>query len=243
MKMDPESLYLQLSQLVAEMPPLGGRGFPTVETYRWLGRATKLVEQSGNAADTIGISHASESLGGDRGIVSAQKIQAIIFRALAHAEALAPAAARGGVVAVGEGFTAVQVISKVLAEAKQDVLIIDAYMDGKVFTDFAPLATKGVTVRLLSDSFYTKSATVLPYFERWVQQFAQDRPLEVRLSQPRALHDRLILLDRALVYSVTQSLKDFAARSPALVQRIDPDLAAMKVAHYADVWANATHVS
>ena len=32
-----------------------------------------------------------------------------------------------------------------------------------------------------------------------------------------ALHDRLILADNSLVWTISQSLKDFAGRSPALV--------------------------
>lgn len=242
MPISPESLYLQLVQLVAEMPELGGRGVHPAETYRWLGRAAQLVNATGNLADSVGIANASESLGnGQRGNES-QRINAIIFRALAFAEANSPAATRGGVVAVGETFTALQVIGKVLSEAKQDALIVDAYLDGKVFTDFAPLASIGVAVRLLSDSFYTKSDALIPFASRWTQQYGGTRPLDVRMSVSRALHDRLIIIDGSLVYSVTQSLKDFAGRSPALVQRVDQDLAAMKIGHYAQVWAAAAPV-
>jgi hypothetical protein len=75
---------------------------------------------------------------------------------------------------------------------------------------------------------------------RWRQQFGAARPIEVRLSAPRALHDRLIVADGALVWSLTQSLKDFASRSPALVQRVDPDLAKMKLEFYEQVWTVST---
>ena len=243
MPVDPEILYLQLAQLVAEMPEMGGRGMHPPETYRWLGRAAQLVAATGNTADRIGIDSASETLGADYRSGDDRRIAAIVYRALAFAEAQAPAAARGGVVAVGEGFTAVQVISKVLAEAHHDALIIDPYMDGKVFTDFAPLAPAGVLVKLLSDSFSTKAILLMPLVTRWAQQFGSTKPIEVRLSAPRALHDRLIILDGTLVYSVTQSLKDFAGRSPALVQRVDQDLAKLKVDHYNTEWAASSIVA
>jgi hypothetical protein len=42
---------------------------------------------------------------------------------------------------------------------------------------------------------------------------------------------------------LTQSLKDFAKRSPALVQKIDAEIAAMKVEHYEQIWAVATPVA
>jgi hypothetical protein len=134
-------------------------------------------------------------------------------------------------------------IREVLSEAKQNVLIVDAYMDAKVLTDFAPLASEGVAIRLLSDSFSTKADALLPAAERWAQQFGSARPLEIRLSTPRALHDRLIVADdRAVVWSLTQSLKDFAGRSPALVQRVDKELAEMKADFYAQTWSAATPI-
>lgn len=242
MQTDPESLYLQFTQLIAEMPLLEGRGTHPPETYRWLGRAVQLVRAVGNDFDAINLSAASESLGNGLQMGEHRKISAIAFRALATAEARAPAATRGGFVAVGEGFTAIQVIGKVLSEAKTDVLIVDPYMGAKVFTDFALLAAAKLTVRLLGDDFYTKADLLKPFANRWGQQYGAERPLETRVSAPRALHDRLIILDDSLVYAVTQSFEHFAARSPALVQRIDPDLAKLKVEAYGAIWAGAKSV-
>ncbi len=48
MAIDAEALYLQLGQLVAEMPVLGGDTPITPEINRWLGRAAMLVRETGN---------------------------------------------------------------------------------------------------------------------------------------------------------------------------------------------------
>lgn len=243
MTIDPESLYLRLGQLVAEMPELGGQGPITPEINRWLGQVAYLVGATGNVVDVAGLTVASDSLNSVLRDRNAQTIAAIAYRALAFAEANSPAAARGAFVGIGAGLDALKAIRDVLAEAKQNALIVDAYMDAKVLTDFAPLAAENVTIRLLSDSFYTKPDALLPAANRWSQQFGHSRPLEIRLSAPRALHDRLIVADdRAVVWSLTQSLKDFAGRSPALVQRVDKDLAVMKANFYAQTWANATSI-
>jgi len=243
--MDWESLYIQLGQLIAEMPVLGGTAPITPEINRWLGRAAFLVTQAGIGADPITITVASDSLHsvGPLRDYNAQQISAAVYRALAFAEANAPTASRGGFIGPGAALDALQVVGKVLGEVKQDVLIVDPYMDSKVFTDFAPMAPKTATVRLLADSSSTKPEAVRPAMTRWRTQFGAVRPIEVRLSAPRALHDRLIFADRTKVWSLTQSLKDLAARSPALAQLLDPDLAKMKVAFYEQVWTEAPPVT
>jgi hypothetical protein len=237
--MDPESLYLQLGQLVSEMPQLVYCGI-SPEINRWLGRAAQLVHAVDNGADAAIFEIACNNLNG-AGMreTYAQTIEAIVFRALAWAEARAPSAARGGFVGVGAALDALQVVSSVLTQARCDLCVVDPYMDSKVFTDFAPTAGPTVAIRLLSDSHYTKPETLRPAMTRWGQQFP-DRPIEVRLTAPRMLHDRLILADGRLGWTLTQSLKDFANRSPALVQKIDPEITAMKVDFYDQAWARAT---
>ena len=238
--LDPESLYLQLGQLVAEMPELQGTGPISHEVNRWLGHAARLVRVVGNLADASILASASNGLDSSVRDFNAQTIRAIVYRALALAEANAPTAARGGFIGAGAALDALQVVGKVLAEAKRDALIVDAYMDSKVFTDFAPTAGHGVSVRVLADRSTTRPEALLPGLARWKQQFGEARPIEVRLSAPRALHDRLIFADGTLVWTLSQSLKDFATRSHALVQRLDPDLARMKVAAYGEIWNAST---
>src|SRR5689334_11074871 len=97
---DWESLYLQLGQLVSEMPDL--RAGITSEANRWLGRASYLVREVGNAADGVLFDSAANHLTSDAlRDMHAQTIAATVFRALAIAEARAPSAARGGFVGVG----------------------------------------------------------------------------------------------------------------------------------------------
>lgn len=243
MPIDAESLYLQLGQLVAEMPELGAPGPVSPEVFRWLGQAVYLVDCTGDFADVASIKAASDGLAGQLRETNARKIVAAVYRALARAEGLAPASAKGGFVSAGSPLDALRAIGKVLAQAKQDVLIVDPYMDATVFMDFAPMAPEGASIRLLTDSFSTKQTAVEPAKRRWVEQYGALRPIEVRMSRPRALHDRLILANGKDVWSLTQSLKNFAGRAPALVQRVDSDIARMKVEAYGELWSAATPLS
>jgi hypothetical protein len=69
----------------------------------------------------------------------------------------------------------------------------------------------------------------------WTSQHGTSRPLGVRLAPPRALHDRAILIDGMTAWILTQSIKDFAKRSPAEIVRAD-DTASLKIAAYEAVW-------
>lgn len=240
--MDPESLYVQLCNLVAEFPVLGGGGQITPEINLWLGRAAYLVGETGDTIDLAGFKVATNGLNSVLRESNAQHISAVVFRALARAEANAPTTARGAFIAVGAAFDAFQALGKLLSSAKQDVLIVDPYMDSKILMDFAASAPEGVKLRLLADAHSTKQISLEPAANRWIQQFGDSRPLEARLSAPRSLHDRLIMIDGASVWTLTQSLKDFATRSPASVLSVPADIAQMKAAFYGDVWANATRI-
>jgi hypothetical protein len=109
---DAEALYVQLGQLISEMPILGGTGPITPEINRWLGRAAQLVKATGNAYDIAGITVASDGLTSVLREQNAQQITAVVFRALAFAETNAPTAARGGFVGVGAALDALQVIGR-----------------------------------------------------------------------------------------------------------------------------------
>lgn len=73
---------------------------------------------------------------------------------------------------------------------------------------------------------------------RWVLQHGSARPLSVRFAPQKALHDRAIFIDNAKAWTLTQSLKDFAKRSPAEIVRAD-DTAALKISAYEAIWAGA----
>ena len=245
MPLDPELLYRQLGQLVAEIPlDLFGPGAISADTHRWLGRAAALIKESDDdplQTDFISFRLASDHLQGVVQKHNAHQIVAILHRALARAEMKAPAAAQGAFIAAGAAFDVLQAVGKVLQEAEADILIVDPYMDHRALTDFAPLVPERVSLRLLADRFSSKPDALKPAAERWAKQYAALRPLEVRMSAPRALHDRLIFVDRgARTWSLTQSLKDFAARSPGSLLRVDDgEIAEAKLEFYQKEWAAA----
>jgi hypothetical protein len=156
---------------------------------------------------------------------------------LAVAELNAPAAAQGAFIPAGSAFDGFAAVGKVLSAAKGRLLIVDPYLDEKVLTDFAPLASEGVAICLLADQQSVKPS-LQPAATRWSAQYGAKRPLEVKLAPPRALHDRLIIVDGNEAWDLTQSLNAFAVRSPATIVRSGPEQAALKIPYYESIWAS-----
>jgi hypothetical protein len=171
----------------------------------------------------------------------ADKLMAAVHRALAVAEIRAPTAVRGAFISAGSAFDAMAAVGRVLGQASTSVRIVDPYMDEKALTDFAILAAASVNVELLADSA-TAKASLKPAVTRWQSQYTSDRSLEARLATPRSLHDRLIIVDGAVVYTLTQSLNAFAARSPASIVRLEGDAVPLKIAAYEAFWNSASAV-
>lgn len=240
---DYASLYTQLGRLLEVAPSTTDTGaFRTQEGLQWLGRAHALVVEAGvsSGTDAIVFTTATRSLkDGVYGNGLAEIFQ-ILYRALAHCELRAPAPMAGAFIAVGNSFDAYAALSKILKLAKRDVMIVDPYMDETALTEFGVAVDDGVTLRLLADEAACK-ATFAPAAKKWVAQYGPLRPVEARVSAPKTLHDRAIFVDGDRAWTLTQSLKDFAKRSPAEIMRAD-DTASLKVDAYELIWASARSV-
>jgi hypothetical protein len=238
--MESEKLYSLLGRLLAEVPSF--RAIPDEKIVRWLARADALVQEFGDATETVRLRSASDTIVRTQSISrredASKEVILVLQRAFARAELAAPAGVQGAYIATGDDFDAYSAIAKVLSSAKRDLLIVDPYMDEKVLTEFGALATVGVQLRLLAAQHSVK-ATLRPAAQRWGTQYADERPLEVRLAGARTLHDRLIIVDGLEAWVLTQSLNAFASRAPASIVRSDPETAALKVTAYEAIWAAA----
>lgn len=211
------------------------------EALLWLGRAATLVGQSDLLMDRVKFTSAIDRLrveaSREGGVM---EIFQILYRALAEFESKTPAGMSGAFIPVGNSFDAYSALAKLFETAKSDVMIIDPYMDQTALTDFAAAIPEGVKIRLLADSAYIKGS-LEPAARSWIAQHAAVRPLELRFAPARALHDRAIIVDTAQAWTLTQSLKDFAKRSPAEIVRAD-SIADLKIGAYEEIWRTSTVV-
>lgn len=232
--MDSTEALRRLQGLILAMPNLqavqGDLIYPP-ETLKWLGDLLAVARAMKVGTDEISLNFACDRLVGSQGTQGADEIRTILYRLLAIAELKAPASEQGAFIAAGNSVDAYAAITKVFASASQNLLVVDPYMDGQALIDFFPSANEGVALRILADAASVKS-TLTPASEKWAAQFQTKRPLEVRLSPARSLHDRLVIVDQREAWSITQSLKDFANRAHGAVMKADSETASLKIDAY-----------
>lgn len=243
MALDPQALYVQLGTLAAEIPNFSSMDRLSPETLKWLGRVQALVDASNNTMDRAELALTMQLLvpGGpieiDR---NGRQLRFILYRALVRAELNAPSGARGAFVPAGDAYDGLVAIGKVFEAAERSLLVVDPYLDHKV-VEFAGMAREGVVIRLLADEANLKP-TLKPAVAAWIAQH-KERPIEARMTAPKSLHDRLIVIDGTSAFTLTQSIKDFAVRSPASLLRVEPDIASLKIPAFEAYWTSASPLS
>jgi hypothetical protein len=233
-------LYRRFGRLLESVPIFPAYGPLDGEQLQWLGRAQALVKANEDLTALADFDVALKNMLGPTRADAFKQIILLLHTQMASVELRAPANTHGAFIPVANPFDAFAAISKLLQTAKRDILVVDPYLDETVLTDFGTLVSAGVTVRLLSDSA-TVRPSLTPAASRWVAQYGTARPLSVRLAAPKALHDRALFIDQSGAWTLTQSLKDFAKRSPAEIVRAD-DTATLKIAAYEHIWSSATVV-
>lgn len=243
MSKDYQYLYTQLGRLLETAPDINDRKqFSTPAGQQWLARGHALVTEVGVATGMDAIEYTTAVKNIPAGVYSngLEQVFTILHRALAHCELKVPSAAAGSFIPVGSSFDAYAALSKIFQTAKSDVFIVDPYMDETALTEFGLAVPDGVTLRLLADETACKP-TLRPASVKWTNQYAQTRPLSVRLSPARTLHDRAIFIDEKFAWTLTQSLKDFAKRSPAEIIKAD-ETADLKIGAYELLWNSASPI-
>jgi hypothetical protein len=236
----PEEMYRRMGRLIESAPVFGGIASLSADQMTWLGRAEALVVSSGDLVAQAEFSLSKQRIATPTLRHTAyQSLMLTLYKVLASAELASPPGAQGAFIPVGSGFDAYSAVAKVMSSAKRDVLVVDPYMDDTVLIDFGGTISDKVRLRLLTDQA-TAKPNLAPAAIRWKTQYTT-RLLEVRLAPPKALHDRAIFIDGSEAWTVTQSLKDLAKRSPAEIVRAD-DTAPLKIAAYEDIWSKATVV-
>lgn len=235
---EAEEGYLQLNALLGAAPDLtaldASKNTPD-DTLRWLGEVSATIGRvKGSASVEFNLASRMLLSSVNKQQYAAQ-LKMILYRTLAQAQQLAPASTQSAFIATGADFDAFVAVQRIFKKASSSILVVDPYMDETALSSFAVLANEGVTIALLTDAKGVRPG-LKPAAASWIAQYGDVRKLNIRVAAERSLHDRLILSDSSDAWIITQSLKDFAARSPATIQKVDPQLATMKFEAYSKIW-------
>ena len=241
MLLTPETLYLELGRLIAEMPDLAS-GPITPEVRRWLSSADTVVKSSGSLTEALQLTVACENLDGPLRSRNAETITNILHRMFVTAETNAPPEFRGSVLLIGGNLDAYKAIHRLLATATSDALLVEPDAGGKILADYAILVPERAAVRLLADEGHYRPS-LMEGIQRWQQRFGDSRNLMVRVAMANTLYERIILLDGGRAWVLGAPLSHLAKRTYTTLVRMRPEEEARKIAVYGQIWEEAKPLS
>ena len=198
-----KSLYAQLGQLLEEMPDLAAPGAVTREANKWMARAAVLVGQTGDrVAAQFVADRRSQHEHRPAAARQCAGIAAIVHRALATVEAQLPAGARGSFIAAGSVFDAYQgVRERYWSRQRRTYLIIDRIAGFRGPRIRAGDAGSGSWCPRHRSPY----AKIAQAGGRKVVEAIRPAACLGCSAAPKALHDRLIIVDQKTVWNVGQS--------------------------------------
>lgn len=227
-----EKVRAQLEHLISTAPSFEYGVDRTIEDTRWLAKAEAMLSQGGELVDVSDFRLARGRLG--TYTHDSLSILRPVMTAYYRVEVLCPPSAQGVFIPQGDEWGGFAALVSLLSIQRQAVLIVDPYLDANAYCEVVGVA-KASELRFLAATTYRDGLNVA-HAKRVA---SGDGTVHLRYRKKGSLHDRLIILDNAEVWLVSQSLKDIAVRSPASLSKADDGLARMKVEAYAALWDNA----
>jgi hypothetical protein len=137
-----------------------------------------------------------------------------------------------GVYDPGEEYAFYRDLSSLFAATTNEILIVDAYLDERVFNLYVDKVPNGATVRILSKNISANVETV-------AKMYATTKSLELRSSAD--VHDRAIFVDQR-GWVIGQSIKDAVRKKPTYLIELDVPLLNAARDAYTRIWTAATIV-
>jgi hypothetical protein len=239
--MTREELYAHFKVLALSRPNLLNWSKEKEACDSWWAKLLALVEFEGDATRIVRLRSIVRDLNHCTIVKHQDYVRdgdSILQQCIAKLEYSVEPSAQGKFIQSGSPLQAHKAVSSILASAQTNLLVVDPYLDQKILTEYALSVDSSVTIQLLTDKDKCKPDLFVAY-RKWRQEHGLSRPLQIKLAKPYSLHDRLIVCDNAVVWLVTQSIKDLANTSPASILQVDPETSALKLKAYDDIWLNA----
>lgn len=231
----PAAGLAEARELVATIPALETCDLAAPDVQRWIGRACALIDEFGTLSDKVGFNSSVRFLVSTLREKSGHEMRALLNKTLARMEQEVGGQKGAALINAGDVFAGFVSITDTIRRATRVVWIVDPYMDDTILRDYGPVVPEKVLLRLMT-AHKKQNAAIVPAVKKWQQSHGAQRPVDARLAPQRALHDRFIAIDGKEVWLLSQSLRDFAERSPATVVLFEEHLAQDKLDAYEAIW-------
>lgn len=114
----------------------------------------------------------------------------------------------------GSPWDAFVVIRDLFAEAKAELIVVDAYCDGTVFQMLAPNISSSLRINILCSKYASAIATEAKAF------ILQHPSVVIEVRQTKDYHDRFIVIDGQACVHIGASIKD-AGKTAFMISRIE----------------------
>lgn len=238
-----DELYFKIGHLIETAPELKSQILAS-EEQQWLGRVRAVIEGSKDTSNIVGLRVAMNQMASTHPTFRAEarsKIIQCLFNILAIVEESVSPSSRGAFIPVGVPFDSLKYIRTISQGAGLQVWFVDPYADGTLLERFAVLADERISLRVLTDQDSHKP-DLLPATTAWIAQYGDQRPLEVRCTKPKTIHDRLIIVDQKEAWVVGQSFKDLGKKAPTTISRLDTETGNLKIAAHQDIWDQSSQL-
>lgn len=155
--------------------------------------------------------------------------EALLKSLIAELNLFLPQAEMKGAYEAGEEYDFYRDLSSLIALAESDILIVDAYIDDRMFDLYLSKVPAGANVRILSSKISGNTEAV-------ARMYAAGKRLLLRTS--KEIHDRSLFVD-GRVWVIGQSLKDAARTKPTYIIETQEPLVSSIRNTYEALWSSA----
>jgi len=137
----------------------------------------------------------------------------------------------GSAYAPGDVYRFFADLKEVINSAKNDVMIVDPYFNGKAFDAYLSTVNPELNINILADEY---SKDIRAYVDKHAAQFATI----IELRQSKELHDRIIFIDSDSAWIMGGSIKDAGKKATYLIP-LQTQLSMAKKDIYSEIWNRA----
>ncbi|RUP10185.1 hypothetical protein [Hyphomicrobium sp.] len=227
----------EIEDVIRAMPDTDKLHWDSLDVLAWLGRATAVIE-NWSMAKSVAWTMAVNDL--RRGGISADgRARVIMLLHQAHNDlrmkTIGPAN-----LAIGQGhvFDYMDAMRKIISLAKTDILFVDRYLNGSFASQFLPLVSDGVSIRLLTRRD-AKTEKALLSLIPLATAFKTQHGVSIEIRSHNDHHQRYIFLDKSSAYESGSSFKDGPTTAGSTIIQQTGDVLSQLISTHESLWQTA----